>query len=57
MHHSRRAFSFRFAGQIERRMCHLKRAFETCEQARRENAGQRPYHCPVCGRWHLASRR
>ena len=35
--------------------CRQKRAFLNEQTARLHNRGQRPYRCPHCGNWHLAS--
>lgn len=41
------------------RMCVGKRRYPDRRTAKRCGSpyGHRPYRCPICGRWHLTSRR
>lgn len=42
-------------GQREYRMCRKKKKFATAAEAQKAHAVHRPYRCPLCKHWHLAS--
>jgi hypothetical protein len=39
------------------KMCWCKKTFDTEEDAINAKSGHRPYHCPICHKWHLTTKR
>lgn len=44
------------AERLRERSCYAKKQFLSELNARKANKGQRPYHCNVCGMWHLTTK-